>query len=482
MNRAWRDRLDRFGRALLAIVLIALAVRIGYVLVGKSGECLVTEPETGELISSPTDCPSGPEGQANDATYYNAAANLLARGEGMVDPFRPEREAADHPPLTVWVLAPVSWIGDNVIPSALLDDLTNVFLHRLTMALLGTAVVAVVGLIGKRVGGSRAGLVAAALAAIYPGLWISDALIFAETVTNLAVVLTLLGALRARESPTTGRLVVVGVGIGACALGRAELVLFVPLLALALFDGLTHGRRIRSLAVLGGATLLTLAPWVVYNNARFDRPTLLSTNDGLALAASNCLPVYGGDTIGLTLYDAAPIDAPREEKESDRYCIENPEPPGDQSEVSSAYRSRALRIIGDHLDRQPAVIAARVGRTWNLFRPFDMVWYNEGEDREPWATRAAIWTFYPVAAAAIAGAFVLRRRDRSADSRSGFGRILAVPVVSVTIASALTYGQARYRAVGEAVLVVLAASAIDAFISARGARRTEAREPTDVRA
>ncbi len=482
MSGRWRFRLDRFGRALLAIVIIALTVRLGYVLVGKGGECLVTDPGTGEIISSPTDCPSGPEGQANDATYYNAAANLLARGEGMVDPFRPDREAADHPPLTVWVLTPVSWIGDNVVPAAVLDDLTNVFLHRLTMAVLGTAVVAVVGLIGKRVGGRRVGLVAAALAAIYPGLWISDALIFAETVTNLAVVVTLLAALRAREAPTLKRFVVVGVGVGACALGRAELVLFVPLLAVALFDALRPGQRIRSLAALGGATLLTLAPWVVYNNARFDRPTILSTNDGLALAASNCLPVYGGDTIGLTLYDAAPVDAPPEEKASDRYCIENPEPPGDQSEVSAVYRSRALRIMRDHLDQQPAVIAARVGRTWNVFRPFDMVWYNEGEDREPWATRAAIWSFYPIAVAAMAGAFVLRRRDRSSGAQSGFGRILAVPLVSVTIASALTYGQARYRAVGEAALVVLAAVAVDACVSARGARRADVPEPTDVRA
>ena len=41
-----------------------------------------------------------------------------------------------------------------------------------------------------------------------------------------------------------------------------------------------------------GASVLVVAPWVVYNMTRFDEPMFLSTNDGLALAGSNCDPVY----------------------------------------------------------------------------------------------------------------------------------------------------------------------------------------------
>ena len=473
------SRLDRFGRGLLIIVLVALGVRMTYLFWGKGGTCIVRDPETGEEISSPTDCPGSPTGRANDATYYTGAANLLARGDGFRDPFRLEREAADHPPLTVFVLAPVSWVGDHVVPKALLDDLTNGFLHRLTMVFIGTGVVAAVGLLARRVGGDRTGLIAAGIAAIYPGLWISDALIFAETITNFVVVVTLLLTLRARDLPSTRRLVAVGAAIGVCGLARAELLLFVPLLGVLLLGAPERGRRARSTAALAAATIVVIAPWIAYNNSRFDRLTLLSTNDGLALAASNCLPVYGGSAIGLTRYDAAPVDASPEEKARDEFCIEDPEPAGDQSAVSAAYRARATRVMGDHLDRLPAVVAARIGRTWNVFRPLDMVVYNEGEDREPWATRLAIWTFYPVALGAFAGGWMLRRRDRFALAT------LVAPMVTVTIAAGATYGQARFRSAAEASLVVLAAVALDQLRTRRaspspGSQGVDPTDPTDL--
>ena len=65
--------------------------------------------------------------------------------------------------------------------------------------------------------------------------------------------------------------------------------------------------------------------------------------------------------------------------------------------------------------------------------------------------------FYPVAALAIVGAVVLRRR-----------RILVFPLVAlpaiVLISVTLTFATNRYRAIAEGALVVLAAVAIDAGI------------------
>jgi hypothetical protein len=206
--------------------------------------------------------------------------------------------------------------------------------------------------------------------------------------------------------------------------------------------------------------IVLVGPWVVYNNTRFEELTFISTNDGLALAASNCEPVYHGRDIGLTSYLFAPDGSPPEVRAGAEFCIEHPDPPGDQSEVSRFYRARALDVIGDNLAWQPVVMAARVGRVWNGFRPLDMVWYNEGEDRERWATRAALYAFYPVAVAAVLGARVLRRQRRGRDLL-----LLLVPVAVVTIAAAITYGQARYRAAAEPALVVLAAAAIDHWIA-----------------
>jgi len=87
-----------------------------------------------------------------------------------------------------------------------------------------------------------------------------------------------------------------------------------------------------------------------------------------------------------------------------------------------------------------------------------MVSYNKGEGREGWVTILGIITFYPLLLAAIAGWVVMRRRRW----RSW---LLLVPAVIVTIASAATYGQTRFRVPAEPTLVVLAAIAIAALVA-----------------
>ena len=88
----------RFWRILLLIALVALAVRVGYVAFAKTNQPI-----------------------HGDQLFYNAEANRLADGDGFLEPFDPQalsrgviREgkdpAADHPPLTVIVLAPVSFV------------------------------------------------------------------------------------------------------------------------------------------------------------------------------------------------------------------------------------------------------------------------------------------------------------------------------------------------------------------------------------
>jgi len=106
------------------------------------------------------------------------------------------------------------------------------------------------------------------------------------------------------------------------------------------------------------------------------------------------------------------------------------------------------------------VAAARAGRTWSVFRPWDMVTYNEGEARERWVTILGIIAFYPLIIGAAAGFVVLHRR------RTTWWPFL-VPIIVVTVASAATYGQTRFRVPAEPSLVVLAAVAIDAFLRSR---------------
>ncbi len=122
--------------------------------------------------------------------------------------------------------------------------------------------------------------------------------------------------------------------------------------------------------------------------------------------------------------------------------------------IAKAYRSRALDYMQDHASKVPAVVAARVGRTWSIFRPMDMLEFNRGEGRERAVTAAGLLAYYPVLGLAIAGGFVLARRAR----RRLW--VLVVPVIVATIGVAVTYGQTRFRAAAEPSLVVLAAVAL----------------------
>jgi len=373
-----------------------------------------------------------------DAAFYELEARTVAQGRGFVDPFNllPGRSqelvpAADHPPLTVIVLAPVAALWDSQLPM------------RWASALAGLGVVALTALLARRVAGDTAGLVAGGIAAIYPFLWVNDGLIMSESFTGVFVVATLLASYDAMRDPSRWwRWLLAGLLGGVAALGRAELVLLAPLVAAGVLVTRRAGplrTRAVGAAVMVLGVLVALAPWVAHNAARFERTVLLSTNDGLAMVGSNCDPMYRGPGIGLTSITGPP-------------CLPDP-PAGDQSVVAAAYRDRALDYMREHAGRVPVVVAARIGRDWGVFRPGDMLEWNEREGRPSWVTVLGSVVYYPLLIGAMVGAVVLWRR------RSWVWPLL-VPAVVVTTGALLSYGQTRFRTPAEPSLVVLAAVAI----------------------
>ena len=240
---------------------------------------------------------------------------------------------------------------------------------------------------------------------------------------------------------------------GLAALARAELALlgvlaFVPLALRAAGRGPGAYGHV-GLAGLAGAVVL--APWMVYNAGRFEKPVLISTNDGLTLIGANCDRQYDGPDPGL--WDIA--------------CL----PPGsfdeaqrrDQSVVNADYRHLAVEYAEDNLGDLPRVAAIRVARTWSLYDPASMIRYSENEGREPavgWAGFVTWWLLVPLA---VAGALVLRGRCRTIWP-------LLAPVVVVTLISALFYGLLRFRVPAEVSLVVLAAVALGELQARRSVR------------
>jgi hypothetical protein len=143
------SHLARFHVRLALVAAAALAIRCGYLAtVGR------------DIVG------------IGDFYFYHWSANLLAEGRGYTDPFLliffdVEQPTAEHPPLWSGFLALVSLVGGSGSPLGVTGPEGDYMAHRLAGCLVGTAVVALIGLLGRLLGGDRLGLVAAAIAAIY---------------------------------------------------------------------------------------------------------------------------------------------------------------------------------------------------------------------------------------------------------------------------------------------------------------------------
>ena len=267
---------------LAAIVIVAFGVRVSYVAIAKRGPCTIVVG--GQVVGSyPSQCTVG------DQIFYNAEANTLAAGHGFVEPLWPVTHpgekpppAADHPPLTVIVLGGVNWLVEHQPLSSIAGDRfdTNVREDRYAMALFGTILVLLVGLLGRRVGravparerrhgGPRRRRHRGALAQRLGerrARDVGDAHRPGGGGRVPARVRALGPAEPARGRRRSARCA------GSAAMGRAELVLFVPLLGIvvALTTRKSWADRAAFAFVVVLASLVVIGPWVGFNASRFE--------------------------------------------------------------------------------------------------------------------------------------------------------------------------------------------------------------------
>jgi 4-amino-4-deoxy-L-arabinose transferase-like glycosyltransferase len=361
-----------------------------------------------------------------DGYFFHWVGKAVADGHGYVNPsellFKGHSVAtAAHPPLYTFVIAAATKLG-----------ITGDEAQRSLGCLFGAGTITLVGLIGRRVAGEAVGILAAAIAACYPLLIAADGALMSETLYGLLIALVLLAAYRLRDEPSAWRAVALGVAIGLAALTRPEALLLLPLLLVP---------RWRWLAVAGLATALVVLPWTIRNWSAFDRPVLISTNDGVTLAGSNCGPTYHGRDVGSFTTS----------------CIEPARFPDNEAQQAAAYRSDAVTYAGDHAARVPVVVAVRVLRLWGLYQPTRLAY--DAQNRRLAVQEAGVVFSYLLIPLAVFGALVLRRRREPLS-------ILLAPILLVTITCALTYGGLRLRHAAEIPLVVLAATG--AYALARG--------------
>lgn len=151
-------------------------------------------------------------------------------------------------------------------------------------ALLGTLTVGLIGLLGSRLFGRRAGLIAMGMAAVYPPLVIVDSTLVSETLFIPLVLAATLAALEAGRAGRGWRLALVsGLLLGAAVLTRANgLLLLLPLMVLAA----RSPGRVRTAAVMVAAVAVVLVPWTVRNAISVGAFVPLTTQTGYTLAGT----------------------------------------------------------------------------------------------------------------------------------------------------------------------------------------------------
>jgi 4-amino-4-deoxy-L-arabinose transferase-like glycosyltransferase len=396
-----------------------------------------------------------------DQVFYWRQGQDLAQGFGFVfrNNYGERIPTAAHPPLYSAYLGLVGlghFASDSHAP------------FRLASTLLGFITVILVGLVGRRIAGNRAGLIAAGLAAIYPNLWLNDVMLVSESMYALTIAGVLLCAYRYRDDRSTTNAMVLGAVVALAALARAEaavlaVVLIVPLV---LWD---HAHAWRERFVRLGAALAVsaavVAPWVVRNYVTFStHPITLSNGTGFVLEIANCDQTYGL---------APPAGEPADQ--ADKFlgywaqdCDRTPWPPGDETVAAAAKQRTGVDYITSHESRVPMVVAARIGRMWDLWRPAQSYQFNTFfERRGADSTVAAMVMYYPLLVAGIAALVVLWRR-----------RITIIPFVALalttTVTAAISFGITRYRVGADVGLTVLGGVAVDAALRWWSARRTGA--------
>jgi 4-amino-4-deoxy-L-arabinose transferase-like glycosyltransferase len=443
----------RFLLAVLGIALVGLGLRWFWILeVRPADECGPpgTEAPAGCLAIS------GRPDAVNDPRYVHELANLIGDGTPFVDPFTyadtgEERPSAQKMPLFPLYLGAASFVGVDGVDG-----------HRMAAALLGAATAVVLGLVGRRLLGWRAGLIAATIGALYPNLWINDFLLQVESLAALLAALTILAAYRYRDEPTAGRILALGALIALAALTRAEALLLYAFIALPLILGAvrTLKERLTHVALAGLAAVVLIGPWVGWNLSRFDDPTTLSTGPGPVLSTASCDATYYGDQIG---YYASCFDIGAYAAEEGLTVAEAEARlrDFDESERAAVASEQAQAYIRDHLGRLPVVMVARVARMWDLYRPAQNVSFNwRLEGRGERTSQLGLVSYYVLAGLAVYGLVELRRR------RLPLSPLLGMAAM-ITVTAAWTFGTTRYRVPADVAIVIAAAVAVEALLRRR---------------
>jgi 4-amino-4-deoxy-L-arabinose transferase-like glycosyltransferase len=398
-------------RVAVALVLAALAIRVAFVLATPDYRLV------------------------NDARDYDRHGVSLASGHGFAQAYG--RPTAFRPPAYPLLVGGVySLVGTA-------DRAQRVKAARLVNAVVGTGIVALIGLIAFQLWGRREARAALAVGAVYVPLILAGQAVMSEPLFVLCLLGAIACLLHSRAWPWAAA---AGVLIGLAILGRANAVILLLPLAFA---------ARRSWLVLGAVALVTVAPWTVRNYERLHAFVPVSTQLGSALAGT-----YNSEARA----DRENPASWRSLKRVDDYrpifnrVRSTPEPA-----LERELRSASLRFIREH----PAYVLTVA--YWTTRRMLDLAGLEWSihtaatiSATRGWAI-AGVVCFWICAALAVAGAF--SRRARAAPRW-----LWAVPLLMYLSVVFLVVETPRYRTAIDPFIVLLAAACVSRAVPFRRPR------------
>ena len=409
------------SRPLLAIVAVALLVRIGLV--------FATEYRP-----------------SSDARLYDHLGHSIALGEG-------------YPP---------TWYGEPGTPHALiapgyphaLGAVYRVAGHdwiaaRIFGVALGTATVLLIVVLGWWLRDRATGLMAGAVAAVYPALVDIGATLLSEALFISLMLAVLTAAVAYRRSEGALRWALAGgVLCGLAALTRANGILLAVPAVIAVLGAAAVPRRSR-LAALGLLLLglaVAMTPWTIRNFYAFGSFVPISTQPGF-LAAVTYNPAAHPGTWEMNY--AIPENFSRQFRKLD------------EAELDAVGRRYARRFLSRHPDAVPRTMVVMSVRMLGIRRPPGVAALQDRElgltPRREWLARVGLGLLVGVV---LLAPLVTRRLPV-------FGPwwFWLAPLL-LAVSTLMFVGSPRYRSVFEPFLVLLAAGAlVDAARRTRLGRR-----------
>lgn len=208
-----------------------------------------------------------------DEGYYVRGARSLAAGKGYPGSLRPPGYPA--------FLAAALLAGGGELRAA-----------RIAQVLVALAGLAALFAIVRARFGTGAASLSSLLVALHPTLISFTHFLWAETLVTALVLAAFWCLDRAERTRRDGWLAAAGAALGAAALARDMLLLFVPvvLVWVALARAPRLGARVRRVALVVAPVVLLVAPWMLRNQALLGRPFVLSTNGWFPIAVGNLIP------------------------------------------------------------------------------------------------------------------------------------------------------------------------------------------------